>query len=104
MGVVRALWTEGLLPRVISGASAGSIMTAIIGCDYLERSNSRSHWLSLTLFIGFICSTRSEEDFRDVFSPENGTNSVINFPEGFRVDFFRSVRAAVFPLLQWLIM
>jgi hypothetical protein len=31
MGVVRALWTEGLLPRVISGASAGSIMTAIIG-------------------------------------------------------------------------
>jgi predicted acylesterase/phospholipase RssA len=31
MGVVRALWMEGLLPRVISGASAGSIMTAIIG-------------------------------------------------------------------------
>jgi predicted acylesterase/phospholipase RssA len=31
MGVVRALWKEGLMPRVISGASAGSIMTAIIG-------------------------------------------------------------------------
>jgi hypothetical protein len=32
MGVVKALWSQGLLPRVFSGASAGSIMTAIIGC------------------------------------------------------------------------
>ena len=39
LGVVKALWEQGLLPRVISGASAGSIMTAIIG-------------------------TRSDEDFR----------------------------------------
>jgi len=31
MGVVKALSKEGLLPRVISGASAGSIMTAIAG-------------------------------------------------------------------------
>lgn len=31
LGVVKALFQEGLLPRVISGASAGSIMTAIIG-------------------------------------------------------------------------
>lgn len=31
MGVVKALFQEGLLPRVISGASAGSIMTAISG-------------------------------------------------------------------------
>jgi TAG lipase/steryl ester hydrolase/phospholipase A2/LPA acyltransferase len=31
MGVTKALWNEGLLPRVISGASAGSIMTALIG-------------------------------------------------------------------------
>ncbi len=31
MGVIKALFAEGLLPRVISGASAGSIMTALIG-------------------------------------------------------------------------
>lgn len=31
MGVSRALYMEGLLPRVISGASAGSLMAAMIG-------------------------------------------------------------------------
>lgn len=31
MGIVKALFKEGMLPRVISGASAGSIITAIIG-------------------------------------------------------------------------
>ena len=31
MGVVKALWNEQLLPRVISGASAGSLMAALIG-------------------------------------------------------------------------
>ena len=31
MGVSKALWEEGLLPRVISGASAGSLMAAMIG-------------------------------------------------------------------------
>jgi predicted acylesterase/phospholipase RssA len=31
VGVVKALLTEGLLPRVISGASAGSLMAAMIG-------------------------------------------------------------------------
>lgn len=31
MGLVRTLYMQGLLPRVISGASAGSIMAAIIG-------------------------------------------------------------------------
>lgn len=30
-GVMKALWTEGLLPRVISGSSAGSIAAATIG-------------------------------------------------------------------------
>ncbi|MFO1425094.1 MAG: DUF3336 domain-containing protein [Candidatus Competibacteraceae bacterium] len=30
-GVIKALWTEGLLPQVISGSSAGSIAAATIG-------------------------------------------------------------------------
>ena len=30
-GVARALWREGLLPRVISGASAGSLIAAMLG-------------------------------------------------------------------------
>ena len=29
MGVVRCLWSEGLLPRVISGSSAGSLVAGI---------------------------------------------------------------------------
>jgi TAG lipase/steryl ester hydrolase/phospholipase A2/LPA acyltransferase len=31
LGVVKALWNESLLPRVISGASAGSLMAGTIG-------------------------------------------------------------------------
>jgi predicted acylesterase/phospholipase RssA len=31
LGVVKALHTNGLLPRVISGSSAGSIVAAIVG-------------------------------------------------------------------------
>lgn len=31
LGVIKALWSEGLLPRVISGSSAGSIAAAMLG-------------------------------------------------------------------------
>ena len=31
LGVIKALWSEGLLPRVISGSSAGSIAAATLG-------------------------------------------------------------------------
>jgi len=31
MGVVKSLWEHGLLPHVISGSSAGSIVTAVLG-------------------------------------------------------------------------
>ena len=31
VGVIKALWSQNLMPRVISGASAGSIITALIG-------------------------------------------------------------------------
>jgi len=51
MGLVRTLYLEGLLPRVISGASAGSLMAAIIGtctdgemdelCDVSDPTVSR---------------------------------------------------------------
>ena len=33
--MVKALWEQGLLPRVISGASAGSIVTALVGYVYM---------------------------------------------------------------------
>mmetsp|Transcript_10679 Transcript_10679/g.16001 ORF Transcript_10679/g.16001 Transcript_10679/m.16001 type:complete len:432 (-) Transcript_10679:211-1506(-) len=32
MGVVRALFERGLLPRIISGASAGALIAALVGC------------------------------------------------------------------------
>lgn len=47
MGVSRALWQEGLLPRVISGASAGSLMAAMIG-------------------------TRTDDGLDEIFHPEYG--------------------------------
>lgn len=31
MGVLKAMWDENLLPKVVSGSSAGSIMTAVLG-------------------------------------------------------------------------
>ena len=31
IGVVKALFLEGLLPRVVSGASAGSLVAAMVG-------------------------------------------------------------------------
>ena len=31
MGVAKSLYEQGMLPRVISGASAGSLMAAVIG-------------------------------------------------------------------------
>ena len=40
VGVIKALWEEGLLPRVVCGSSAGSIITAIVGThtdDELSR-------------------------------------------------------------------
>jgi hypothetical protein len=33
--------------------------------------------------------TREESDFQEIFNSEESKNGVINFPEGFRVDFFR---------------
>ena len=31
MGLAKSLYFEGLLPKVISGASAGSLITAVLG-------------------------------------------------------------------------
>ena len=57
---MKALHNEGMLPRVISGASAGSIMTAIIG-------------------------TRTDAELAILFrEPEDKVP-----PEGIRMDFFR---------------
>ncbi len=40
IGVIKALWNQDLLPRVISGSSAGSIIAGVVGChtdDELEN-------------------------------------------------------------------
>lgn len=60
MGVVKALYQEGLLPRVISGASAGSIITAIIG-------------------------TRNDLELMDLINTREGYNPL----DHIRTDFFR---------------
>lgn len=60
LGVMRGLYAEGLLPRVISGASAGSIMTAIIG-------------------------TRTDTELTELFRERDDNIP----PEGIRMDFFR---------------
>lgn len=46
IGVAKALFEEGLLPRVISGSSAGSIIASVIGCttdeELLDALNPQS--------------------------------------------------------------
>mmetsp|Transcript_795 Transcript_795/g.1203 ORF Transcript_795/g.1203 Transcript_795/m.1203 type:complete len:869 (-) Transcript_795:244-2850(-) len=66
MGVVKALWLEGLLPRVISGASAGSIITGIIG-------------------------THTDDELRKFFNldEDNRERKDVELPDGVRTDFFR---------------
>lgn len=34
-------------------------------------------------------STKEDSDFREIFSGDGSLNSIIKFPEGFRIDFFR---------------
>lgn len=60
MGVVKALFREGLMPRVISGASAGSIITAIIG-------------------------SRTEQELSDLIDTTEGGTAT----DRLRIDFFR---------------
>jgi predicted acylesterase/phospholipase RssA len=61
LGVVRALYEEGLLPRVMSGASAGSIMCAVIG-------------------------TKTDFELRALY---DSVKSDDDLPVGLRTDFFR---------------
>jgi TAG lipase/steryl ester hydrolase/phospholipase A2/LPA acyltransferase len=61
LGLVRALYEEGLLPRVMSGASAGSIMAAVIG-------------------------TKTDQELRDLY---DSVKSHDDLPTGLRTDFFR---------------
>ena len=56
----QALWNEGLLPRVISGASAGSLMAALIGTRNEEE-------LSLILCDGDECRQGILSPRRDFF-------------------------------------
>jgi TAG lipase/steryl ester hydrolase/phospholipase A2/LPA acyltransferase len=60
MGVVKTLWQSGMLPRVISGASAGSIMAAVIG-------------------------TRTDEEFHATYTDPKYKNML----PGFETNFFR---------------
>ena len=39
MGIFKSLWCNGMLPRVVSGASAGSLMAAIVGTKTDEQLN-----------------------------------------------------------------
>lgn len=57
MGVVKCLWKQGLLPRVVSGASAGSIMVGILGVrtehelsEMLKRENLISDTFRVNFF------------------------------------------------------
>ena len=47
LGVIKALWSEGLLPRVVSGSSAGSIAAATLG----THTDAELSWIfDATLF------------------------------------------------------
>jgi len=71
MGVSKALWGEGLLPRVISGASAGSLMAAMIG--------SKTDKELQEIFYG-------EEDTDDFRRDYFKTSTAIRSPTGARLE------------------
>lgn len=70
VGVVQELFRAGLLPRVISGASAGSLITAIIGYD---GDISRTEWFDILTSY----RTRTDEELEDLHQAKS-----------FRKDFF----------------
>lgn len=57
IGVAKALWQEGLLPQVISGSSAGSIIAGVIGScrddDLEERLRPENIYLEAFKYIGW---------------------------------------------------
>mmetsp|Transcript_38702 Transcript_38702/g.121293 ORF Transcript_38702/g.121293 Transcript_38702/m.121293 type:complete len:819 (-) Transcript_38702:163-2619(-) len=61
VGVVKALLAQGLLPRVISGASAGSIVTAMIGVRTNEELQPlfRGERIALNFFLPHRLSPRN---------------------------------------------
>lgn len=60
MGVFKSLWLQGLMPKIISGASAGSLMAAIIG-------------------------TKDDEELRGIFSRAMGAEGI----DHYRRDYFK---------------
>ena len=82
MGVLRALFEEGLLPRVMSGASAGSIMAAVVGW---EISNSFSSYLFTYLCDFTSFRTKTDQELRDLYDSTEGNR----LPAALRTDFFR---------------
>lgn len=57
IGVVKALWEQGLLPPVISGSSAGSIIAGVVGthtdAELLERLEPENLYLEAFKYIGW---------------------------------------------------
>jgi hypothetical protein len=112
--VVKALWGQGLLPRVISGASAGSIVTALVGyvdtiykhddnndvddcgdgllfCIHFPSTMLSSLYFYPTQYRCFIhlplllFRTRTDEELKDLFLPES---ELVSVPKGnFSIDF-----------------
>ncbi len=77
VGVVKALMTNGLLPRVLSGASAGSIVCAMIGTrtdnecvsDLFEVKGTDAPGHSGKLMIGFFRPLGSTKQHREHENP-----------------------------------
>ena len=67
--VIKALATERLIPRVVAGSSAGSIVTAVLGVrtdeEFLDLLEDRSTW--------DLNSSSGEIDIFMPFSPRSST-------------------------------
>ena len=59
LGVAKALWKEDLLPRVISGSSAGAIIATIL-CSHSDEALSD------------ILDSKRLETFKGLYTPEDG--------------------------------
>jgi TAG lipase/steryl ester hydrolase/phospholipase A2/LPA acyltransferase len=88
VGVVKALMENGLLPRVISGASAGSILCAMVGTrtdeeckrDLFELQGTDAPGHSGKIMLEFFRPIRKKTDMTE----QNGSESVSSLKEVFR--------------------
>ncbi len=103
LGVIKALWERGLLPRVISGSSVGSVIAAMLGthtdAEIPDMLDPNKHNLKAWRWMGLMNGLRGK-GFMDIQQLENCLRSNIgeySFQEAYQRTG-RSINISVSPV------